>query len=346
MTFISFINPLEIVRSLSSFSFGFGAAVGIGYIVRKVKGERLKRQEHLLSCLRQLSTEVRQLRETLLNRVVKVNKQQQQQADDEEAVDVSSSDDEFFDTERGVEPSSSITVEDESVFLERIDRLQNGTSAEQQDAYNMLITRTNQDGENKELLWRFAKAQHQISCLKEKAGDLEGQKFMLTKGLQTGSAAIEADRNNHEAYKWYAIILGCNIQFMSFQDKIVYGYKYKENIEKALALNPSDSTSHYLMGRYCFEIFMLPWYERTAASAIFGETLATVDDALKHFITAEELQPGFLLENMLYIAKCHYHKWDYAKAKIWLRKVIKSPSKEEDAERVKTEGLQMIKTCS
>lgn len=37
--------------------------------------------------------------------------------------------------------------------------------------------------ENVELLWRFAKAQYQISELKEKAGDVEAQKLMLEKGL-------------------------------------------------------------------------------------------------------------------------------------------------------------------
>ena len=29
---------------------------------------------------------------------------------------------------------------------------------------------------------------------------------------------------------------------------------------------------------------MLPWYEKTAAAAIFGDNLATVDDALNHFL--------------------------------------------------------------
>ena len=37
--------------------------------------------------------------------------------------------------------------------------------------------------ENVELLWRFAKAQYQISDLKEKAGDIDAQKLMLEKGL-------------------------------------------------------------------------------------------------------------------------------------------------------------------
>ena len=36
--------------------------------------------------------------------------------------------------------------------------------------------------DNCELLWRYAKSQYQISCLKEKAGDQEAQKLMNLKG--------------------------------------------------------------------------------------------------------------------------------------------------------------------
>lgn len=342
MSYLLSFSPIDLCKSFSSFSFGFGAAVGIGYIFRKVKREQERRQEHLLSCLRQLSAEVRQLRETLITQVAAavVGKQEQNVV---ECSLSTSDDDEYFDTEKGSEPC----VEDHAQFLEKIDNLQNnGSSAEQQDAYNILISRTNQDPENKDLLWRYAKAQFQISCLKEKAGDLDGQKFMLSKGIVTGEAAIEADRNNHEAYKWYAILLGVNIQFMSLQNKVIYAYKYKENVEKALALNPKDAQCHNLMGRYCFEVFMLPWYERTAASAIFGDNLATVDDALKHFLKAKELEPNLSLENSLFIGKCYYQKWEYAEAQVWLREVIKSPPIEPESESIKAEALQLIKKCT
>ena len=58
MIYLLSFSPIDLCKSFSSFSFGFGAAVGIGYIFRKVKKEQEKRQEHLLSCLRQLSAEV------------------------------------------------------------------------------------------------------------------------------------------------------------------------------------------------------------------------------------------------------------------------------------------------
>lgn len=334
MSYLPSFSPFDLSKS---FAFGVGFGVGFGMIFRKLKNEKERRREHLLSCIRQLATEVRQLRETLLSKVWNINSKQ-----DLIEGPPSSEDDEYFDAEKGSDNSADENI----LFLEKIDKLQNGSSAEQQDAYNMLISQTNEEPNNKDLLWRFAKSQYQVSCVKEKAGDLESQKFILSKGVQTGEAAIQADGNNFQAYKWYAILLGSNIQFMDTQNKIISGYKYKENIEKAVELNPQDAFCHYLLGRYCFEVYMLPWYMRKAAAALFGEPpSATIDEALGYFLKAEELQPGFYFENSLYIGKCYHQKWDYAKAKIWLRKVLKANSKDSDTEKVKAEGLELLKKC-
>jgi len=334
MSYLLSFSPFDLSKT---FAFGVGIGVGIGMIFRKIKHEKQKKQEHLLSCLKHLAAEVRQLRETLLHSVAsRISK---------DAIDgqQSSDDDEFFD------PLilSEASIEEQKLFLEKIDKLQSGSSAEQQDAYNMLISRTNQEPTNNELLWRFAKSQYQISCLKEKAGDLEAQKFILEKGIQTGEAAVQADGSSSAAYKWYAILLGCNIQFMDNKKKIINGFRYKESIEKAIELNPGDAFCYYLLGRYCFEVFMLPWVMRKAATALFGEPpSATVDDALSNFLKCEEIQPGLCPENPLYIAKCYYQKWDYANTKVWLRKVIKSQLKDDNAEQVKIEALQLLKKCT
>jgi len=335
MGYLLSFSPFDLSKS---FAFGIGIGVGIGMIFQKIKHEKQKKQEHLLTCLKQLAAEVRQLRETLLHSVTSRLSRQ-------DAIEGahSSDEDEFFDP---LIVSESF-LEEQKAFLEKIDKLQNGSSAEQQDAYNMLIARTNQEPTNDEILWRFAKAQYQISLLKEKAGDLEAQKFILEKGMQTGKAAVTANENNFATYKWYAILLGCNIQFMDNQSKIVNGYKYKENIEKAIELNPKDAFCYYLLGRYCFEVFMMPWIMRKAAAALFGDPpSATLEDALKHFLKCEEIQPGFCVENPLYIAKCYYQKWDYASAKIWLRKVIKAQLREESTESVKIEALQLLRKCT
>lgn len=334
MGYLMSFSPFDFSKH---FAFGLGIGVGIGVVIRKVIREKTKQREHLISCLKQLAAEVRQLRETFISTVASKSKLRQIKS----GID-SSDEDEFFDTEKGHD-SALDNLED---FILKLDRLQDGSSADQQDAYNLLITKTNEIQDNCELLWRLAKSQYQVSELKEKAGDKDAQKLINEKGIHTAEKAIKIDDENFRAHQWYAILIGNNIQFLETKEKILSGYKYKQHIERAIELKPDNATSYYLLGRYCFEIFMLPWYMRKAAAALFASPPeATADDALQHFLKAEELNPGFWTENPLYIGKCYYHKWDYANAKIWFRKAVQAKTKSPEDEKAREEALALLKKC-
>jgi len=331
MSYLLSFSPLDFTKN---FAFGLGVGVGLGVVIRKFSQERQRKQEHLVSCLKQLAAEVRQLRETFI--------QYATTSRSVAAIEDYSSDEEFYDTDRGIESSS----DDLANFLKQIDELQGGTSAEHQDAYNLLINKTNQIQENVELLWRFAKAQYQISDLKEKAGDIDAQKLMLEKGIETAKLAVELDESNYRAHQWYAILVGSNIKNLDNKGKILAGFEYKQHIERAIELNGNDATSFFLLGRYLFEVFMLPWYMRKAAATLFAEPpTAKIEDALKMFLKAEEIRPGFWAENPLFIGKCYYQMSNYAQAKEWLTKAINGGCKTEADQKTKQEALDLLKKC-
>lgn len=51
-------------------------------------------------------------------------------------------------------------------------------------------------------------------------------------------------------------------------------------------------------------VYMLSWVERKLAATLFATPPeSTVEDALKYFEKAEEVNPGFYKANQLYIAK-------------------------------------------
>ncbi|CAG0894082.1 unnamed protein product [Cyprideis torosa] len=59
-----------------------------------------------------------------------------------------------------------------------------------------------------------------------------------------------------------------------------------------------------MMGRFAFEVSQLSYLERRVAAALFANPPeATLDDALNHFILADEYAPFIWLENKLFIVK-------------------------------------------
>jgi hypothetical protein len=60
-----------------------------------------------------------------------------------------------------------------------------------------------------------------------------------------------------------------------------------------------------ILFRY-WEVAQLSGWKRRIAKLIYGELpQATIHDALKKFLLAEEISPGFYSKNLLMIAKCY-----------------------------------------
>lgn len=92
MSYLLSFSPINFTKN---FAFGLGVGVGIGVVIRKLSQERQQKQEHLVSCLKQLAAEVRQLRETFV--------QYATASRSNAAIEDYSSDEEFYDTEHGIE---------------------------------------------------------------------------------------------------------------------------------------------------------------------------------------------------------------------------------------------------
>ena len=66
--------------------------------------------------------------------------------------------------------------------------------------------------------------------------------------------AMKLDDNSADAHKWYAITQGSRGQFLKISERIQNGFIFKTHIDRAVELNPNDSTLHHLLGRFCFEV--------------------------------------------------------------------------------------------
>lgn len=89
------------------------------------------------------------------------------------------------------------------------------------------------------------------------------------------------------------------------KEKIHDGHLFKQHVDAAVKLNPMDPTLHHMLGRFAYDVAELKWYERKVASALFAEPPSgTYDEALEHFLAAENLSNDEWKANLLYVAKC------------------------------------------
>eukprot|EP00112_Aurelia_sp_Birch-Aquarium-sp1_P017478 Seg4057.1 transcript_id=Seg4057.1/GoldUCD/mRNA.D3Y31 product="Regulator of microtubule dynamics protein 1" protein_id=Seg4057.1/GoldUCD/D3Y31 len=348
------------------FSIGLGVGIVIGLFAHKLyKKKRKKHHDEFAKAVENLTSEVSQLKEMLSciskasSKITSENidikrtgKMPVNYDDDDDDDDVDDDNDVYFDFVPNVEEIQinqeledvrDVFNDDVGSHLKQSENLRLGTDEERKESHKLLLKLLKQNQETCEILWRLSRAQYDMGMLAGKNGNQNEKEQFLKEAMESGKKAIELDDGNASAHKWYGIAIGSYCEFVGSQEKIKLGYQYKEHIEKAIKLNPHDPSAYSLLGRWCYEVSMLPWYLRKAAAAIFGEPpSSSIDEALSYAMKAEELKANFWIENSLLIAKCYYQKSDYINARSWLNKAKEFPITSEDDSIAQKEIEQLL----
>ncbi len=79
--------------------------------------------------------------------------------------------------------------------------------------------------------------------------------------------------------------MGSRGEFVSIKEKIEDGFEFKQHVDIAAQLAPADHTIQHLLGRFCFEVAGLSWWERKMASTLFAEPpMATMEVVLLDYV--------------------------------------------------------------
>ncbi|XP_057599246.1 regulator of microtubule dynamics protein 2 isoform X1 [Hippopotamus amphibius kiboko] len=189
-----------------------------------------------------------------------------------------------------------------NALIQRADNLRMNESSKM-ESFELLCDHKEKFRDEIEFIWRFARA---YGDMYELSTNAQEKKHYANIGKTLGEKAITRAPMNGHCHLWYAVLCGYVSEFEGLQNKINYGYRFKEHLDKAIEFLPEEPFLYYLKGRYCYTVSKLSWIEKKMAATLFGKIpSSTVEEALQNFLKVEELHPGFSMSNYMFLAKCY-----------------------------------------
>ena len=189
-------------------------------------------------------------------------------------------------------------VSDETAeTLHRIEELL--IQGESQQAWQVLegIPEDNLDTDDR--LWIMARVQYEMG----RVADKDGMPY-LQKAEEYAQSAIEENADNAEGYKWLAITLGAQAKHSDTKAQVKISNKVKENIERAIALNPDDDISYLVLSRWHYKNSSLGGIARAFAKVLYGGLPeASLDEAERLLLHAIKLRDR--IAHHYYLAKVY-----------------------------------------
>ena len=166
---------------------------------------------------------------------------------------------------------------------------------------------------------------------------LEGQK----KALQ----AVELNGDDFESLRWAAVTTGQLTDFLGTKEKIEQGGKFKEYLDRALAINGREYSLLHMRARYAFSVAGLSWLERKAAAVLYSTPpTATYEEALSDFLNAYKERPDWI-ENLVYIARCYLELKNKTDAKRYLTEAVAIQPADESEKLLLEEARKLLNKC-
>jgi tetratricopeptide (TPR) repeat protein len=192
------------------------------------------------------------------------------------------------------------------------------------------------------VIWRLTRAAYDVSNLKSTSA--EEKKELTYYARDVIQKGIDLTKDDARVHNWFGIILSSIGDYEGSKVAIANSYTIKGHWEKSIELDPTNSTTYYLLGRWCISISDLSWLERKAAAVLFGTPpQSSYDEALGFLMKSENLAPGSWKKNMFLIAQVHYKMKDWAASKEWTEKALAVAIKTEEDQTIHDEATALLK---
>lgn len=124
------------------------------------------------------------------------------------------------------------------------------------------------------------------------------QKDLVTRALSCAKQAVSDDPSNATAHASLAVCYAKSCNFADIKTELTYSRLFKEEAEKAIALDPKQDVAYYLLGRWNYGIANAGFVARTYVKVIYGGLpQASLADAITNFQEACTIAPDRILNH-------------------------------------------------
>lgn len=124
------------------------------------------------------------------------------------------------------------------------------------------------------------------------------QKDLLARATACAQQAVEDAPSNATAHASLAVCYAKSCNFADIKTELAYSRLFKQEAEKAIALDPGQDVAYYLIGRWNYGIASLGVLSRAYVKVVYGGLpKASFQDAISNFQKAVELSPNRILNH-------------------------------------------------
>ena len=204
------------------------------------------------------------------------------------------------------------------------------------DKMNALLEEIPEHQRNYDWSWRMASCKYNMS---ENDSTLQSprKKELVEEGYECILAALAENPNSNNVQRWYGILFNAHNTAIGRTEKIKHLLNVKKAWVRAVELNPNDASAYHLLGRWEQGLKDIDWFSRSVATRLFGALPdSSYEQAYAYYKSAENIRPGFWLNNKLKLAEICLNLGNKEEAKQHLMAATKIEAKtNEDKDSLK-----------
>lgn len=147
------------------------------------------------------------------------------------------------------------------------------------------------DSTNAEAQWKIARA---YVCYGDNAAAIE-KEYNFRRAVRAAKKCIELQETNSNGHTWLAAALGNTAMYEGSKTKVRLCNQIKNELTRAVALNPKDDIAYSIFGSFYREIGHISWIEKQLALTFIGKIPdGTYEDSERAFNKSIALAPNIM----------------------------------------------------